>query len=95
MKIIESNGKKTVKISKKEWLAIGEKSGWTKKAFQQPYGQTVLEGGKGVCSVCGEAFYLEMLPDGKTKVCAPHAGPDRKDCAGQGKPPKQMVQASK
>ncbi len=33
MKIVTaSNGKKTVKMSKKEWQAIGKKAGWTKAA---------------------------------------------------------------
>jgi hypothetical protein len=33
MKIVTaSNGKKTVKMSKKEWQAIGKKAGWMKKA---------------------------------------------------------------
>lgn len=27
-----STGKRTVQLSKKEWLAIGKKTGWTKKA---------------------------------------------------------------
>ncbi len=30
--VIASNGKKTIKMSKKEWQSIGEKAGWTKKA---------------------------------------------------------------
>ena len=33
MKIILSNNKKKIKLSRKEWLQIGRKSGWTKKAF--------------------------------------------------------------
>lgn len=32
MKIVAENGKKVVKMSKKEWLEIGERSGWTKTA---------------------------------------------------------------
>jgi hypothetical protein len=33
MKIVTaSNGKKTVKMSKKEWQSIGKKAGWEKKA---------------------------------------------------------------
>ncbi len=33
MKIVTaSNGKKTIKMSKKEWQSIGKKAGWTKKA---------------------------------------------------------------
>lgn len=36
MKIIESNGKKTIKISKNEWSSIGKKSGWIKEAQDLP-----------------------------------------------------------
>ena len=32
MRIVTANGKKTVKISKTEWMAIGKKAGWTKVA---------------------------------------------------------------
>jgi len=33
MKLFKKAGKKVVKISKKEWLALGKKAGWTKKAW--------------------------------------------------------------
>ena len=32
MKIVTSNGKNILKISKEEWEVIGEKSGWTTEA---------------------------------------------------------------
>ena len=35
MKIITANGKKTIKMSKSEWVAIGKKAGWDAKKRQK------------------------------------------------------------
>ena len=35
MKIVTANGKKSIKMSRSEWEAIGKKAGWKKQAQQQ------------------------------------------------------------
>ena len=46
MKIVTANGKEKLKISKKDWLAIGNKAGWTKQAGFMDALQQGWEGAK-------------------------------------------------
>ena len=64
MKIVTaSSGKKTIKLSHKEWKAIGKKAGWMKKAavggVYQPNETVLYNGTRG----SAEATFLRYLDD--------------------------------
>ena len=41
MKIITANGKKTIRMSKSEWVAIGKKAGWNGDTYKEDEGQVI------------------------------------------------------
>jgi len=63
--VTASNGKKKIKISKKEWEGIGKKAGWIKKATTEEELQKSI-GSSGTCPVCGEEVnVIDITKDGR------------------------------
>jgi len=66
MKIVTaSNGKKKIKISKKEWEGIGKKAGWVKTANHIRYYLETWIDGQQMIGSDGTVVFLEQKPSPK------------------------------